>query len=386
MSKLNGFFSYAHKDNEAEGGAITNLAHNLASQYELLTGDEIKLWLDREDIGWGDVWREEINSGLANTAFFIPILTPAYFNSESCKSEVSQILEINRNQETQKLILPILYTEVSDTIAAQSEPELIEQLLAIQHENWCETRLEESSSAVYRRSIVKMAKHLKMVNTIIDTATHPTTQSPRPAATSEGPSPSLITRDDVAQQPSSPEDIPELESENSGSLERLARMEVALPKLEHDLRSIETKTQEISDIATSTLTEGRALESANFAQRLRMANSLAERIEKPSEEFLDLTNEYMNNLREVDLGITLLLKDETFRGNKDDWGEIQRGIESLASSASALRQSEESIKIFATLGNLSRELKMPMRRIEQGLRKISSSVDTIESWEQWAKE
>lgn len=85
--KTTGFFSYVHADDEAERGRIAQLARDIAERVEMLTGETIELFFDRDDLEWGDDWRNRIDNSLASTAFFIAILTPRFFTSSECRRE-----------------------------------------------------------------------------------------------------------------------------------------------------------------------------------------------------------------------------------------------------------------------------------------------------------
>jgi len=52
--ELKGFWSYVHADDDADGGRVSRLAHDVAAQFEMLTGEKIDLFLDRDDIEWGE--------------------------------------------------------------------------------------------------------------------------------------------------------------------------------------------------------------------------------------------------------------------------------------------------------------------------------------------
>lgn len=88
MATSQGFWSYVHADDEAEGGRIACLARDVSSQFEMLTGDTLELFLDRDAIKWGDDWKNKVDSSLASVAFFIPVLTPRYFKSPECRREL----------------------------------------------------------------------------------------------------------------------------------------------------------------------------------------------------------------------------------------------------------------------------------------------------------
>jgi hypothetical protein len=67
-----GFWSYAHEDNELDGGNILVLAHLIKEEYNLLSGEPLELFIDRDGIAWGEEWRKRIDSSLVQTTFFIP--------------------------------------------------------------------------------------------------------------------------------------------------------------------------------------------------------------------------------------------------------------------------------------------------------------------------
>ena len=58
MANPEGFWSYVHKDDQADSGRIVQLAHDVTAQYEVITGETISLFLDRDSLDWGDNWRE----------------------------------------------------------------------------------------------------------------------------------------------------------------------------------------------------------------------------------------------------------------------------------------------------------------------------------------
>ena len=81
-----GFWSYTHEDDRLDGGGILRLSHLIMEEYDLLSGEPLKLFIDRNDIAWGEEWRKRVDSSLAQTTFFIPIITPRYFTRPECRS------------------------------------------------------------------------------------------------------------------------------------------------------------------------------------------------------------------------------------------------------------------------------------------------------------
>jgi hypothetical protein len=50
MANWQGFWSYVHADDQAEGGRISRLARDLAGQFEMFTGESLDLFLDEDAI------------------------------------------------------------------------------------------------------------------------------------------------------------------------------------------------------------------------------------------------------------------------------------------------------------------------------------------------
>jgi len=67
---IKGFWSYVHVDDQAESGRIIQLARDVKEQFEMLAGEEIALFLDKDSLEWGDNWREAIDSNLG----IVPVL------------------------------------------------------------------------------------------------------------------------------------------------------------------------------------------------------------------------------------------------------------------------------------------------------------------------
>ena len=78
-----GFLSYSHLDDEADGGRIRRLATKIQAEYRVLTGEQLEIFVDRNDLKWGQKWRERIDGALQSTTFFIPVLSPSFSRATS---------------------------------------------------------------------------------------------------------------------------------------------------------------------------------------------------------------------------------------------------------------------------------------------------------------
>src|SRR3712207_1805690 len=82
------FWSYAHDDNKFDGDRVLRLAESLKQEYSLLTGGAFNIFVDRTSIAWGEEWRARIDAALTSTTFFIPIISPRYFQRAECRREL----------------------------------------------------------------------------------------------------------------------------------------------------------------------------------------------------------------------------------------------------------------------------------------------------------
>ena len=164
MAQITGFWSYVHADDDAEGGRIALLSRDVASQFGLMTGETIELFLDVESVKWGDAWRDRIDSSIAAGVFFIPILTPRYFMSPECRRELQLFARRATQLGARELVLPLLYMDVPGLREDDPADELMALVKSFQWEDWTEVGLSEPQSESYRRGVRKLATRLVEAN------------------------------------------------------------------------------------------------------------------------------------------------------------------------------------------------------------------------------
>jgi len=158
-----GFWSYAHGDNELDNGLILELARLVQDEYNLLTGEPLRLFVDRDSLAWGDAWRERIDSALIQTTFFIPIITPRYFTRPECRRELLEFASKVDSLGVSEFLLPIVYAKPPEFI--QENPDKAISLIAsIQYVDWQELRLVDPSSHQFRKAVNSLAKRLQVVS------------------------------------------------------------------------------------------------------------------------------------------------------------------------------------------------------------------------------
>lgn len=157
------FMSYVRFDDQHEDGRLSEFRERLSAEVRMQTGEAFPIFQDRNDIQWGENWKQRIDDSLDGSTFLIPIITPSFFRSEACREEVDRF----RGRETElnkyDLILPVYYVNcpaVNDptnpTIAS-----LAELIFSHQYADWRELRFEPLTSPEIGRMLAKMAVQIR---------------------------------------------------------------------------------------------------------------------------------------------------------------------------------------------------------------------------------
>lgn len=158
--EFDAFWSYAHVDDERQGGAIRELAVRLRDEVGLLTGDELNIFVDRKDLHWGEAWREKIESAIGDVPFLIAIVTPSFIKSPECRREVLTFIGEAASRGQEKLLLPIVYTKMQN-LTEDSDDELVALLARLQWESWAELRLEDPRGPKFMQAINRLAERIQ---------------------------------------------------------------------------------------------------------------------------------------------------------------------------------------------------------------------------------
>ena len=166
LPELVGFFSYSREDDIDLHGALSALRNRIQAELRVQLGRTAKtfrLWQDKEAIPSGTMWESEIKNAVAQSAFFIPIITPTVIASTYCKFELEQFLARELALGRDDLVFPILYVDVpalADDLLRQNDPAL--SLIARrQYADWREFRYLDIASTEVRREIGRFCTDIR---------------------------------------------------------------------------------------------------------------------------------------------------------------------------------------------------------------------------------
>lgn len=366
MADLNGFWSYVHDDDDADGGRASRLAKDVVAQFEMLTGEKIEVFLDRDDIAWGEVWRNKIDESLATVAFFIPVLTPRYFKSPECRRELQFFARRAKNLGIQELVLPLLYVDVLSLHEDAPSDDLLALVKTFQWEDWRELRFADVHSAEYRRGVARLAQRLVEANRRAEEANVAAAARELESAVGEA----------------------EDSDDSPGRLDLLAAAEDTLPQWLATLEGITREITSVGDIVGEAGEEMKRGDSRGkgFAARLTTARKLARSLREPTENIYSLGNTFASQLHQIDPGFRAIIGEAPSEIRDDP--EAQSGlcgffqsIRQLSASAEEALQSLQGMIDAASPGeSLSRDLRNPLRRLRQGLTLVIEGREVIDEW------
>jgi parallel beta-helix repeat protein len=182
------FLSYARFNDQHDHDRLTHLCTKLAGEIENVTGEAFHIFQDRRDIRTGQNWSESINESLDATTLFIAILTPSFFRSEACLSEVRRFLERERALQRGDLIIPVYYVDVPGLNGRESGPGgLFDVIRNRQYFDWRELRFEELDSSQTRRALNRLALHIREALVRFPVRSDDAARAAAPAATAPQP-------------------------------------------------------------------------------------------------------------------------------------------------------------------------------------------------------
>lgn len=385
MSSAQGFWSYVRKDDDGMHGAIKRLADHVKAEYEVLTGGvELNLFFDSATLKWGDRWESRIRDALEATTFFIPIITPRYFASEECRSELLGFAEHAKDLGLEGLILPLYFTDV-EAIENKNFSDPAVQLIADRHrEDWRNLRLLDETIQPYRVAVHRLAKQLLDFRRERDSSGPLAINPAKEEDEDEGESGGVPRAPEPATEPG--KSIERSPAADKGILELLSEGEEAFPRIVETLSAIAPQIELVGELATSATKEmGESDQSGKgFRGRLAVMNRLAKRLADPASKLERLTSQYAADLLVLDPAMTNLVQLAASQ-SKENPTEVEEFFSMVAGMVDSSGKAAEGIKgmIAAMDGNtnFSRELDEPLRRMRTSLQSMVDGHQMVETWQ-----
>lgn len=157
------FMSYVRFDDKHESGRLTEFRNRLSGEVRMQTGEDFPIFQDRNDIQWGQNWKERVEDSLDGATFLIPIITPSFFNSAACREELERFLAREKKLKRNDLVLPVYYVSspVLDDDSKRAEDELAQEIAKHQFADWRELRFEPFTSPQVSKTLANLAIQIR---------------------------------------------------------------------------------------------------------------------------------------------------------------------------------------------------------------------------------
>lgn len=158
------FMSYTTFDDEHSDGALSTLGDKLGAAVRFQTGEPFSIFRPTKDIGWGQNWQTRIDKSLDAVTFFIPIITPGFFNDEQCRIQMERFMAREQQLGRTDLILPIYYVTYAPLEKRAHPDPAIQNLISVisqhQYVDWRDLRFEPYDAPHVRKLLSKMAEQI----------------------------------------------------------------------------------------------------------------------------------------------------------------------------------------------------------------------------------
>jgi hypothetical protein len=340
------FLSYVRDDDTHDLGRISDLRTRLEGEVRMQTGRPFPIFQDRNDIIWGEQWRERIKGTIDSISFLIPIMTPSYFRSHMCREEFEAFQIRERALGLPRLILPIYYVSSDEMDDAANHPDEMATVLRERNwSDWRELRFPALDRPIIREQIAALAKTIKQAMVALRAETEAAAQSklqsvqdlppPPPPDEVDAPQSVIVT---------SPLSIPVARGEKA-SARALNRAQ------KQPYYVYTTKFDEVISPRQLMLAD----------ESLRLHATLLKTIRTNSHKFKKVvgstTDEMVGIAQKQDVSITLLIDNSgSMRGKKIEDVAVWTSIASAIMSKAAISNEILGFTTKAWRGGQSREL------------------------------
>jgi hypothetical protein len=360
-----GFWSYVRKDNDGDHGRILSLAEDLREQYRIQTAETLELFVDRESIQWGEAWEHRINSAIAGTTFFIPIITPSYFRSQACRQELLKFVREAERLGLEQLLMSVYWVKVSE-LEETPEQSADEAIRVVAKYNWQDLRsesFEERDSSVYRKAVrelaAELAKRADLARRVGDVP------------------PSPVGLDSVSEPDTESNDGPGIIDSFATTEEALPRAGVLLQEIGAQMESINSMMGGFGERVEVASSRGQKMKAV-----LTLTNRLAHEMSEPASKIANAGREYGQVLAELDPAVHMQIdmieaQDEL----TPDHEEYLREIVGLVAAAHEAQPGFESVLAGAeSASTFSRSLRTPLSEMRSGVLGVLDGNAIIEEW------
>lgn len=354
INKVTVFWSYAHKDDLNSKGAVLTLLEAIKAEYELQTGEDLTVFVDKDGIEWGANWKDAINEALLNTVIFIPILTPTYLKRPSCLGELRNAVSAFRDKKIAYGIFPIRFTNVNAALKNFPDDDLANTLSETQASNFYEIKTRNPESSLYQDYVATLvAKLIEVDQSLCESHLN------------------------LVQQASET-----LQDAQDGFLDKLAALEAEGENQARILNSMTESMAAIGFLAQEKTAELKESDAKNkgIAAKLIITRSMAKELSPLADEFYVKCREFTQSVETMGAGVSAYVEVCQYYGGERSY-EFENAVNTLIlNTKDTFDQCRDFGKSVSVIGKMSRDLRAPANQIQKSLDLFCSTQAQFGKW------
>lgn len=155
------FCSYRRTDDaDLFSGVVRSLVRDLKTLYKADTGHQLEIFLDRDELQWGDDFESAISQAVQDAVFFMPIITANYFESDWCRREFYGFYGKAQSLGVVELVLPVLLAG-SHLVSVNASDPIARIVATTQYLDWSNLWQQGPDSAQWRTAITGMVRRIR---------------------------------------------------------------------------------------------------------------------------------------------------------------------------------------------------------------------------------
>ena len=149
------FWSYTRRDDEHARGKLSSLRKRLAGEIEAQLGTFFEIFQDTVHVLWGAQWQQRLLGGIDESIFFIPLVSPRYFRSSTCRAELEAFRQREQKLLYENLILPVYWIDID-----LRDDDLAKTIMSRNYVDFREFRHQPTDSAGVDEKVAEIAAQL----------------------------------------------------------------------------------------------------------------------------------------------------------------------------------------------------------------------------------
>lgn len=338
------FLSYVHEDDRHSGGRMVQFARDVEGAYAFLTGGKVELFIDRDNIGWGQQWQRRLEEQLDRTTFLMPMVTPRYLQSPACLAEIEAFgARLDEHPDSSELI-SLIWLDIDAPHRARGNEAARTRINRHQYLDVSALRNIDPASVEYRNAVEDVAERLAAA---------------------------IRTREQ--QQSRTVETVSMVPTEDDDDLiEAMTRFEDGQGALEEAMSSFGVAFESVGEI----FAEAPALTGASPRAMQAAMATLGQRASKPTESLADASRQLAEAWIAMEAPARQLI--EIYRDAPDP--EARENLrQSLADAAASMTMTEvnDMRSQLRMMGNVSKHLRPLSRGLDDALNTVVSIRDGL---------